>query len=261
MSINTSLWQSLSVERDEQHVLWVTLNQPEKRNALSALMIDELTQLAAELSVCENTKAVVLRGNGSVFCAGGDLAWMKEQIQADRETRIREASKLANLLLAWNTLPQPLIGQIHGGAYGGGAGLCCICDVAIATTGTRFGFTETKLGLIPATIGPYVIARLGEGVARRVFMSARIFDAEEAVALGLIAECVPEAELEACVQAELAPYQHTVPEAVAAAKALARSLGPVIDQQVIGRTIERLADTWETDGAITAIERFFNRGA
>ena len=254
-----STWQSLNVEYDAQHTLWVTLNQPEKRNALSALMIDELTRLAKELSVCSETKAVVLRGEGSIFCAGGDLAWMQEQIHADRPTRIKEATKLANMLLAWNTLPQPLIAQVHGGAYGGGAGLCCICDVAIATNDTRFGFTETKLGLIPATIGPYVIARLGEGAARQVFMSARLFNAEEAVALGLIAKAVPEGELSEAVAAELAPYQHTVPEAVAAAKSLARSLGPVIDSQVINSTIERLADTWETESAKEAIERFFSR--
>jgi len=252
-------WRSLKVEHDEQQVLWVTLNEPRKRNALSALMIQELTQLAGELSVCMDTKAVVLRGSGSVFCAGGDLAWMKEQMHADRKTRITEATKLATMLFAWNTLPQPLIAQVHGGAYGGGAGLCCICDVAIAAAGTRFGFTETKLGLIPATIGPYVIARLGEGVARRVFMSARIFGADEAVALGLITRAVTEEEMAEAVAAELAPYQHTVPEAVAAAKSLARSLGPVIDQQVINTTIERLADTWESEGAMKAIDQFFSK--
>lgn len=256
--MNTNL-QSLDINRDEQQILWVTLNEPEKRNALSALMIDELTQLAAELSSCKKTRAVVLRGSGSVFCAGGDLTWMKEQIQADRETRIREATKLANMLFAWNTIPKPLIGQVHGGAYGGGAGLCCICDVVIAADDTRFGFTETRLGLIPATIGPYVIARLGEGVARRVFMSARTFGADEAVSLGLIAKSVPESKLTAAVEAELAPYKATVTEAVAAAKSLARSLGPRIDEQVIRGTIERLADTWETDGAIKAIDQFFNR--
>lgn len=259
MSIQTTQWQSLIVEGNDRKVVRVVLNAPEKRNALSATMIDELTEVAEQLRLCASTRAVVLSGKGSVFCAGGDLSWMQTQIKADRATRIVEAKKLAMMLYAWNTLPKPVIGEIHGGAYGGGAGLCCVCDVAVATHDTRFGFTETKLGLIPATISPYVLARLGEGNARRVFMSARLFEASEAVELGLIARAVSADALSTSIEQEIEPYLHTAPVAVGAAKELARSLGPVISQATIDASIERLADSWETEEAAVGIDAFLNR--
>src|SRR5690606_11056779 len=117
-------------------------------------------------------RAVVLTGAGKSFCAGGDLAWMREQFQASREQRIAEARTIAAMLGALNELPKPLIGRVNGQAYGGGMGMISICDVCVAVEDARFGFTEARLGLIPATISPYVLARMGEGMARRVFMSA-----------------------------------------------------------------------------------------
>jgi len=259
LTLNTTEWLSLIVQCNEQNVVYVTLNVPDKRNALSATMINELTKLAEQLRLCSSTRAVVLSGSGSVFCSGGDLDWMQAQIKADRATRIVEAKKLAMMLHAWNTLPKPVIGSIHGGAYGGGAGLCCICDVAIAASDTRFGFTETKLGLIPATISPYVLARLGEGRARRVFMSARIFDAHEAESLGLISRAVSAEELKPSVEQEIEPYLHTAPVAVGASKELARALGPVINQSTIDESINRLADSWETEEASVGIDAFLSR--
>ena len=230
MTTIDTTWQSLIVRCDARDVVNVTLNLPDKRNALSSLMIDELTRLAAQLTHCSSTRAVVLRGAGKVFCAGGDLNWMKQQIAADRTIRIREATKLAMMLNAWNTLPKPVIGAVHGGAFGGGAGLACVCDVAIATDDTQFGFTETSLGLIPATIGPYVLARLGEANARRVFMSARLFGADEAVTLGLVAQSVSSRALEQTIEGEVLPYLNVAPGAVGAAKQLALALQSQIDQ-------------------------------
>ncbi|MEL6318831.1 MAG: crotonase/enoyl-CoA hydratase family protein, partial [Pseudomonadota bacterium] len=227
--------------------------------ALSARMIEELTDAARTIGSAETTRAVVLSGAGKVFCAGGDLGWMKQQIAADRAGRMREARKLAEMLSALNEMPAPLIGRLHGGAFGGGVGLACVCDVAIAAAETKFGLTETRLGLIPATIGPYVLARMGEGRARRVFMSARLFDAEEAVALGIVATAVPEEALDAAVEAEVAPYLSVAPRAVGAAKALARALGPRIDAAVIDDTIERLADIWEGEEAAHGIDAFLNK--
>ena len=247
------------MQTDERGVATVALNAPKKRNALSATMIDELTHMAQTLGTDTETRAIVLSGAGKLFCAGGDLAWMKAQIEADRETRMSEARKLAEMLFAMNVMPTPLIGRIHGGAYGGGVGLACICDVAIASAETKFGLTESRLGLIPATIGPYVIARLGEGPARRVFMSSRIFGADEALSLGVIAKCVELQDLDAAVEAEVAPYLSVAPEAVGRAKALARALGPRIDADVIDDSIRRLADTWEGEEAAHGIDAFLNR--
>ena len=246
---------TLSAETDSRGVTYLTLNRPEKRNALSAEMIADLTEFASTVQA----RAVVLAGAGTVFCAGGDLTWMKAQIDASRTTRMAEARKLAEMLKALNEMPCPLIVRIQGGAFGGGVGLACVADVAVAAEDTKFGLTETRLGLIPATIGPYVIARMGEGRARRVFMSSRIFGTADAVELGIVARSVPAEDLDAAVEAEVKPYLSTAPEAVGRAKALARALGPRIDEDVIDATIARLADSWETEEARQGIDAFFSK--
>ena len=252
-------YETLDVTLDDRGVAYVALDLPETRNALSGRMIADLTRLAQTLGAQDSTRAMVLSGNGKVFCAGGDLGWMKQQIEADRTTRMAEARKLAEMLQALNEMPTPLIGRIHGGAFGGGVGMACVCDVAIADSATKFGLTETRLGLIPATIGPYVLARMGEGRARRVFMSARLFDAAEAETLGIVSRVVDSADLDAAVEAEVTPYLSTAPQAVGAAKALARALGPRIDAEVIDDTICRLADTWEGEEARHGISCFLDK--
>jgi methylglutaconyl-CoA hydratase len=204
-------------------------------------------------------RVVVLAGEGAAFCAGGDLDWMRAQFDADRPTRIAEARRLADMLQALNTLDRPLIGRVQGAALGGGVGLVAVCDAVVAAETARFGLTETRLGLIPATISPYVLARMGEGRARSVFFSARIFDAAEAARLGLVHRIAPEDALDAAVEAEVAPYLAAAPGAVIAAKRLARSLGPRIDAETIAATIERLADVWETDEARAGVAAFFER--
>ena len=249
--------KTLHVTTDPRGVVHVALNTPERRNVLSAAMIAELTELAQGIG--REARAVVLSGAGPVFCAGGDLDWMRAQMQADRAQRIREARKLADMLHAMNTLGAPLVGRLHGGAFGGGIGLACVCDVAVAAEGTQFCFSETRLGIIPATIGPYVLARIGEGKARRVFMSARVFDAAEAERLGIVARAVPAGDLDAAVEAEVAPYLQTAPGAVAAAKRLTRDLGPRIDPQVIEDSVRRLADIWESAEAMHGISAFLEK--
>lgn len=253
------MWQTLDVRKDPRGVVYVTLNTPDRRNVLSQVMIAELTTFARSMAEDRSTRAVVLAGAGSTFCAGGDLAWMKAQTMADRPQRLAEARKLAEMLQALNTLPAPLIGRLHGGAFGGGIGMACVCDVAVAAHGTRFCFSETRLGIIPATIGPYVLARMGEGRARRVFMSARVFDADEAAALGLVARVVAPDDLDAAVEAEVTPYLSAAPGAVAAAKSLARALGPRIDAAVIDDSIARLADIWESEEAKVGLQAFFDK--
>jgi methylglutaconyl-CoA hydratase len=251
--------ETLALEVDDRGVASLELALPDKRNALSAGMIAELTDVTNALGKDDTVRAVVLRARGTVFCAGGDLAWMQAQMAADRETRVREARKLAMMLQALNTMPKPLIGRVHGDAFGGGVGMICVCDVVVAAREAKFALTETRLGLIPATIGPYVIARLGEGVARRVFMSGRVFDATEARNLGLVAEVVDAANLDEAVERHVRPYLSTAPGAVGAAKALARFLGPRIDDAVIEETIRRLADVWETAEASEGITAFFEK--
>jgi methylglutaconyl-CoA hydratase len=253
--------ETLTLRTDARGVATLTLNRPDKRNALSAAMIAELTDAAAALGGDPSVRAVVLTGAGDSFCAGGDLAWMRAQMQASRATRITEAMGLARMLRALNELSKPLIGRVNGQAYGGGVGMMAVCDVAVGAAGARFGLTETRLGLIPATIGPYVLARMGEAMARRVFMSARLFGAEEAVTLGLLARAVDPADLDAAVEAEVAPYLACAPGAVAEAKALARRLGPPIDEGTISATIAALVARWESDEAREGIAAFFEKRA
>ena len=176
---------------------------------------------------------------------------------ADAETRGREAAKLAWMLQALNTLPKPLIGRVQGNAFGGGVGMASVCDIAIGVDTALMGLTETRLGLIPATIGPYVCARMGEARARRVFMSGRRFGADEAVALGLLARAVPVDALDQAIEAEVAPYLDCAPRAVARAKALLRHLGPVIDEATIAHTIGELTACWEGEEAVEGIGAFF----
>lgn len=252
-------YDTLEVLQDETGIVELILDQPDKRNALSAVMIAELTDFATTIETDPAVRAVILSGRGKVFCAGGDLNWMRAQIDADRATRIFEATKLANMLRALNEMPVPLIGKIHGGAFGGGVGLASICDTVVAADTAKFGLTETRLGLIPATIGPYVIARLGEGRARHVFMSARIFDAGEARNLGLINEVCASDDLDARARHYGTPYLTTKPGAVAAAKALARKLGPRIDDDTIRMSVESLADIWEGPEARAGIKAFFDK--
>lgn len=251
--------ETLRIETDARGVATLWLARPDKHNALSAQMIDELTAAAAQLGADGSVRVVVLAAMGKSFCAGGDLGWMQQQMAADADTRRAGARALALMLNALNELPKPLIGRIHGNAFGGGVGMMSVCDVAVGARGAKFGLTETRLGLIPATIGPYVVARMGEDRARRVFMSARIFDAAEAEALNLLAYTVDPEDLDAAVEDEIAPYLATAPGAVAAAKRLTRALGPRIDQAAIELSIEALISVWESDEAPEGIAAFFDK--
>lgn len=248
---------TLRTEIDGRGVARLRLDRPEKHNALDAALIAALTEAAGRLGADPAVRAIVLEGAGESFCAGGDLGWMKAQMAADAAARAAEAQKLALMLQALDTCPKPLIGRIHGNAYGGGLGLMSVCDVAVGAEAARFGLTEVRLGLIPATIGPYVVARMGAARARRVFFSGRLFGAAEAVELGLLARAVPAADLDAAVEAEIAPYLAAAPGAVAEGKALVRALGPRIDEAVIDATVAALVRRWESPEAAEGIGAFF----
>ncbi len=253
------MFETITLNTDARGVATLTLDRPEKHNALSAQMIAELTQAAGQLANDDAVRVVVLAAAGKSFCAGGDLGWMQAQMAADPETRFAEARKLAEMLNALNTLPKPLIGALQGNAFGGGVGMASVCDVAIGVESLKMGLTETRLGLIPATIGPYVIARMGEARSRRVFMSARLFEAAEAVELGLLTRAVPAVALADAVEAEVLPYLSCAPGAVSSAKQLIQSLGPRIDDAVIDHTIRQLVARWETDEAQEGIGAFFDK--
>ncbi|MFV0245065.1 MAG: enoyl-CoA hydratase-related protein [Qingshengfaniella sp.] len=253
-------WTTLILNTDSRGVARLTLNRPERHNAMNGQMIRDLTEAAACLGADPAVRVVVLTGAGDSFCAGADLDWIQGQLEGDPQTPLDEARRLAEMLEALNTLPKPLIGWINGQAYGGGLGLIAVCDLALADTRARFAFTETRLGLIPAAIAPHIVARMGAGGSRHLMMSARPFAAPEAVTLGLLAGHASTADLEARIAAEVDPYLDAAPGAVAATKALVRALGPQVDMRAqIDEAIRRQDETWDSDAARDGLAAFFAR--
>lgn len=251
--------ETIRTEVDARGVAHLWLARAEKHNALSAQMIAEITAAVGALGAERAVRVVVLAAEGASFCAGGDLRWMQAQIAATPAERAEGARQLAGMLQALDSCPKPVIGRVQGNAFGGGIGMMSVCDVAVGAAGARFGLTETRLGLTPATISPYVVARMGADRARRVFMSARLFGAEEARELNLLARVVAPDELDAAVEAEVLPYLSCAPGAVADAKALVRMLGPRIDTEVQEATIRALVARWESPEAAEGIAAFFDK--
>lgn len=251
----------INVEVDARGVATLTLARAEKHNALSAEMMTELEAAARDLAMDRAVRVVVLAAEGRSFCAGGDLAWMRAQFDMDVDTRRVESRRIATVLGALYDLPQPLIGRVQGNALGGGVGLVSVCDVAIGVTGAKLGFTETRLGLIPANIGPYVLARMGGTRASEVFMSARVFDADEAVRLNLLSRTVEPDGLDDAIEAEVQPYLSCAPGAVAEAKALMRDLSGRVTAAQVDRAIDALAARWQSDEAREGVGAFFDKRA
>jgi methylglutaconyl-CoA hydratase len=251
----------IRVETDGRGVATLTLARADKHNALSAEMLGELEAAALGLAQDRAVRVVVLAADGRSFCAGGDLAWMREQFDMDAATRRVESRRLATMLGALYDLPQPLIGRVQGNALGGGVGLVSVCDVAIGVETAKLGLTETRLGLLPANIGPYVLARMGPTRASEVFMSARVFGADEAVRLNLLSRTVAEPDLDAAIEAEVAPYLSCAPGAVAEAKALMRDLTGRVTEVQIDMAIDALAARWQSDEAREGVGAFFDKRA
>ena len=248
---------TLRIERDPRGVVTLSLHAPDTRNALSAAMMDALSAAADDLARDTEARVVVLAGMGETFCAGGDLNWMRAQRGATPDERRREARRLADMLGRLDRLPQATIARVQGGAFGGGVGLMSVCDQALCADDARFGLTETRLGLIAATIGPYVAARIGPAAARRHMLSGARFGAGEAVRIGLAAEAVPTETLDEAVERQVAEHLRAAPGAIAVTKAMLRALAPRVDEAVVAATVDRLVARWEDDEAAEGIDAFF----
>jgi len=208
-------------------VVRVTLDRPDVHNAFNASLIAELQRIFAGLAREGPTelRAVVLAGAGPSFCAGADVDWMRAALQLDVEANEHDAMAMADMLEAIDTCPVPVIARVHGPALGGGAGLCAVADLVVAEAGAKFGFTETRLGILPAVISPFVIARIGETHARALFPGGRRFDAIRAQRIGLVHEVVEGVEaLDAAVDQAIADILASGPTAVRAAKAIVREV-------------------------------------
>ena len=205
---------------DVGQVAHVRLNRPDVRNAFNAELIAELTRVFEDLAGDERVRAVVLSGNGKVFCGGADISWMRASLDLSYDRNVADAQAMSDMFRAIDRCPKPVIGRIHGAALGGGAGLAAVCDTVIASADAVFGFTEVKLGIIPAVISPFVLAKIGVSHARALFLSGERFDAKRAHHIGLVHEVVVADTLDVCIERVVNEILSAGPEAVAAAKAL-----------------------------------------
>lgn len=198
----------------------LTLNRPEVRNALNDEVIAELSRWAAAIRSDRDVRVAVMAGAGKMFSAGADVNWMAKTVTYTEEENLRDAGKLSEMFAALDTLPIPLIGRIHGAALGGGAGLAAVCDVVIAGNDALFGFTEVRLGILPAVISPFALAKIGRSAARELFLTGARFPAARAREIGLVHAVVPAVDLDRTVASYVNEFLQAGPEAIAAAKAL-----------------------------------------
>jgi methylglutaconyl-CoA hydratase len=237
---------SLLVERSGPGgvVARVTLNRPDVHNAFNAELIGELRSVFRRLSdePAETLRAVVLAGAGPSFCAGADVSWMRASLGLTREQNEQDANVMAEMFDAIDRCPAPVIARVHGASLGGGMGLCAVSDLVIAEAGAKFGFTETRLGILPSVIAPFVIAKIGETHARALFPSGRRFDATRALRIGLVHELVEgEQALDAAVESALSDLMAAGPTAVRAAKAIVREVRGLPHESTRWHTARRIA--------------------
>jgi methylglutaconyl-CoA hydratase len=215
----------------------MTLNRPDVRNAFNEHVIAELSAWAEttrERAELGEIRVVVIGGAGKVFCAGADVTWMSKALHYSQEENIRDATAMSRMFGAIDTLPVPIVGRIQGAALGGGAGLAAVCDVVVADESALFGFTEVKLGILPAVISPFALAKIGRSAARELFLTGARFSAARAKEIGLVHAVVPASELDATVGRYVQEFLTGGPEAIAAAKGLI----PEVWTRPIGEAVE-----------------------
>jgi methylglutaconyl-CoA hydratase len=221
----------------------VTLNRPEVRNAFDDALIKLLHEAFVSLGKDQSIRAVVLAGNGTAFCAGADLNWMKRMAGYDYAANQRDAQALADMLAALDRMPKPTLARVHGPAFAGGTGLVAACDIAVGTPEAKFCFSEAKLGLSPATISPHVLRAIGERAARRYFLTAEVFDAEEAHRIGMLSLLVSPSEIDTEIDKLLAHLLAGGPEAMRKIKELVRAVASrPLDDALVADTAKRIAE-------------------
>jgi methylglutaconyl-CoA hydratase len=223
----------------------VTLNRPDVRNAFNEELIAELTAWAESIAaqpVASRPRVAVLAGAGKVFCAGADLTWMSKMVAYTHEENVRDARAMARMFEALDTVPIPLIGRIHGAALGGGVGLAAVCDIVVAADDVAFAFTEVKLGILPAVISPYAIAKIGRSAARELFTTGARFSAERAKEIGLVHAVAGAGELDRIVAKYVNDLVTSAPEAVAAAKRLIAEVADCSRTSAIEYSIDTIAE-------------------
>ena len=250
---------TLDIQR-QGPVARVFLNRPEVRNAFNDGVIAELSAAFHELGADPTLRAIVLGGHGKAFCAGADLSWMRTMAGYTWEQNHADAQALAGMLWTLYSCPLPVVGRIHGDCYAGGLGLAAVCDVLVAAEGVQFCLSEARLGLLPATIGPYVVRALGEQASRRYFVTAERFDAARAQALGFVHEVAAADTLDAKVDEIVNALVANGPAAVKACKTLVQTVaGRPIDAALRAETARRIADIRASDEGREGVQAFLNK--
>ncbi len=248
----------LSVHRDGD-VLRVTLDRPDRRNALDESLIAALTVAFTERAAAADVRFVVLSGRGKVFCAGADLGYMRRMAAADEAANLEDARRLGALFSAISDCPRPVVARVHGAAIGGGLGLVAAADLVLSTPDARFGFTEVRLGLVPGVISPFALRRLGPAVCRRLFLSGELFDGREAHRLGLVDEICAEEDLDGAEQAAVARLRMGGPQAQRAAKELLDTLTGRPWTEQLERTPAFIARQRGGEEAAEGLAAFFDK--
>ncbi|MEO9228430.1 MAG: enoyl-CoA hydratase-related protein [Devosia sp.] len=252
-------YESIAFERKPDGVAWLTLNRPQMKNAMNGVMYDEARAVVAEVDRDADIRMLVLTGEGSAFCSGGDFKYQQSQAQRPHSDRIAEASKLALWLGEMDRLSKPVIGRINGPAYGGGLGLVAVCDVAIAQADVKFCLSEVGLGLMPSMISPYVVKKMGTSHARSVFLNARVFSAQEALHFGLLHEVTAEDGLDQAVNRQVQLFLRCAPGAVAATKQLISFVNQNETEANFRYTVDLVAEMWSSAEAAEGIESFLQK--
>lgn len=241
-------------------VATITLNRPEVRNAFNEELIAELTRAFAELSGNDAVRCVVLAASGKAFCAGADLNWMRRMADYTQEQNLADAAQLAIMLRTIYECPKPTIAKIQGDVYAGGMGLVAACDIAVTSIGAAYCLSEVKLGLIPATISPYVIRAMGARAAHRYFLTAERFDAAEALRIGLVHEVVAAAELDGKVAELSRALTDAGPDAIKLCKKLLQDVaGQEITPQLIDMTVAGIAGVRATPEGREGVQSFLQK--
>ena len=252
-------YQTLIVAIDGK-VATVTLNRPDVRNAFNETTIAEITEAFRTLGQHSDVRTIVLAANGPAFCAGADLNWMKKMAGYTHEENRADAAQLAEMLRTIYTCPKPVIAKVQGDCYAGGMGLVAACDIAVANEATNFCLSEVKLGLIPATISPYVILAMGENAARRYFLTAERFSAQEAHRIGFVHQAVAADALDATVAEIVKALVTNSPNAVKEAKRLVQDVaGQPLTAELIADTAERIADIRSSDEGKEGVRSFLEK--
>ena len=227
----------------KEGVARVTLNRPELRNAFDDVLISSLTRTFTEIGKDPAVRVMILAGNGPAFCAGADLNWMKRMAGYSYEQNLADAKGLAEMLATLDRLPKPTIARVHGPVFAGGTGLVAACDIAVGTPEAKMCLSEAKLGLSPATISPYVMRAMGERMARRYFLTAEVFDADEALRVGMLSMLVKENEIDSAIDGLVKHLLAGGPEAHAKIKALIRTVaGRRPDDALVAETAKQIAE-------------------